>query len=360
MIANRRTIPLLEYPARRIGLIKPSALGDIVHALPVLTALRRRYPAAHITWVVNAQYEPLLRGHPDLDAILPFDRSLVVAPPWHAVRGFWDFGRRLRAARFDLVVDLQGLLRSGLMAWISGAPRRVGLATAREGSRRFYTDVIDAADWKRLHAVERNWLAARALGAGDQPLRFHVPLDEQALAWAKETLVDCPRPWLCFGLGATRPTKRWPAEHFLALADRAQHIFGGTVLCVGRADVTPLAHRILARLTGSGMDLTGRTTLPQLAALLSRADVMVANDTGPLHLAAALGRPTVAPYTCTSVRRHGPHGNLDRAIETTVACRGSYRKRCGRLDCMSELTPDRLWPALDEVLESWQQVRQYA
>src|SRR5438874_3384439 len=107
-------MPLHEFPARRIALIKPSALGDIVHALPVLSALRGRYPAAHITWIVKQHYEPLLHGHPDLDATLPFERGLK-GNPWRTLRHWWGFFQRLYAARFDLVIDLQGLLRSGLM-----------------------------------------------------------------------------------------------------------------------------------------------------------------------------------------------------------------------------------------------------
>src|SRR5205823_11574909 len=127
MPARGRT-PLCDYPAQRIALIKPSALGDIVHALPVLTALRRRYSAAHISWVVNRGYEPLLRGHPDLDATLPFDRGASRTGLVQGVLNYSRFLRRFRGLRFDLVIDLQGLLRSGLMAAASGAPRRVGLS----------------------------------------------------------------------------------------------------------------------------------------------------------------------------------------------------------------------------------------
>src|SRR5947209_2962974 len=138
MTAVKRT-PLSEYPASRIALIKPSALGDIVHSLPVLTALRSRYPTAHITWVVNRGYEPLLRGHPDLDATLPFDRGTSRTGLVNTAFNYARFLRQLRAQHFDLVIDLQGLLRSGLMAWASRAARRVGLSTAREGAAWFYT-----------------------------------------------------------------------------------------------------------------------------------------------------------------------------------------------------------------------------
>lgn len=342
---------LATCQARRIGLIKPSALGDIVQALPVLAALRRRFPDSHITWVVNRSFEPLLHGHPDLDATLPFDRG-ALGRGWRGLRGVGAFVQALRQQRWDLAIDLQGLFRSALMAWASGAPRRVGLASAREGARWFYTDLIAETEQAALHAVERYWRVAEAFGVGDLPRTFRLPLADEARRWAEQTLAGRPRPWLVLAVGARWQTKRWPVPHFAALAGRAQREFGGTVLLIGTAEERAAAQAVARRLPGPSAMLAGRTSLPQLAALLARADVVLANDTGPLHLAAALGRPVVAPYTCTKVARHGPYGALAGAVESRVWCQGSYRKRCARLECMTELTPDRLWPRLRERLQA--------
>jgi len=339
--------PLTELTAHRVAVIKPSALGDIVHALPVLTAIRHRFPAAHLTWVVNRGYEPLLRGHPDLDATLPFDRgtgrNVAVA-----VLSVLRFTRRLRAERFDLVVDLQCLFRTGLMAAATGAARRVGLSTAREGAAHFYTDVVPD-EWES-HAVDRYWRMATALGAGDGPKRFRVPLDPAAVSWADEQLSGRPRPWLVVGVGARWLTKRWPPEHFAALVTAAQRHFGGTAVFIGTPDEAPLSRMTIDLLNGPALDLSGRTTLPQLAAVLAAADAVLANDTGPLHLAAALGRPVVAPYTCTDPRRHGPYTSMAGAVPTTVACRASYVRQCDHRSCMADLTPDRLRGPLFEAL----------
>lgn len=344
--------PLHELTARRILLIKPSALGDIVHTLPVLSALRRRFPQAHIAWLVNRSFEPLLAGHPDLDATIPFDRRSRTG--WLSrLRATLSFARSLRRQRFDLVVDLQGLLRSGVMSLATGADRRVGLGCSREGARWFHTDVIASPPRLAVHAVDRLWHAAVALGAGNEPKRFFVPVAPAAAAWAAGQLEALPRPWLMLGVGSRWATKRWPPEHFAVLARRTQGVFGGSVIFVGAGDETPLAQTVRAGLSGPVLDLTGRTTLPQLAAVLARADVMLANDTGPLHLAAALGRPVVAPYICTQVALTGPYGQAGRAVETRVWCAGSLRKRCSRLECLAELTPARLWPPLQEVLLSW-------
>jgi ADP-heptose:LPS heptosyltransferase len=279
------------------------------------------------------------------------------------VLGALNFARflsRLRARRFDLVLDLQGLLRSAVMTLATGAARRVGLSSAREGAAWSYTDVVPVDDYNALHAVERYWLLAEALGAGAGPVRFRVPASEPAGRWAAELLRDCPRPWLVFGVGARWTTKRWPPRHFAELARRAQARFGGTVLFVGGKDEAALARQAAAALSGPVRDLTSATTIPQLTALLRQADAVVANDTGPLHLAAALGRPVVAPYTCTQVRLTGPYGAFAACVETEVWCRGGLRKHCDRLECMAELTPDRLWPILDGVLTTWENDRRCA
>jgi lipopolysaccharide heptosyltransferase I len=360
MGSPKQAIPLNEYPARRIALIKPSALGDIVHSLPVLTALRQRYPRAHICWIVNGGYEPLLRGHPDLDATLPFDRGRPRRDLLGNALYYTRFMRQIHRQRFDLVVDLQGLLRSGLMAKASGACRRVGLSTAREGATWFYTDVVPVADFNAVHAVDRYWLVAEALGAGGSPKVFRVNVAEADRQRILERLDGCARPWLVLGVGSRWPTKRWPPEHFAALAQRAQAHFGGSFIFVGSRDEGPLAEATARRLRGTKRDLSGQTTLPQLAALLTLADAMIANDTGPLHLAAALGLPVVSPYTCTRVLLNGPYGAEAGAVESKVWCQGSYLKRCHRLECMTELTPDRLWPALKGILLQWEHSRHSA
>ena len=344
----------------RIAIIKPSALGDIVHALPVLSALRQRFPQSQITWVVNKSYEALLTGHPDLTDTLAFDRGAFKKGVWIATRYAATFAAELRRRRFDLVIDLQGLLRTGLMCLATGAKRIVGFANAREGSRFAYTRKVRVPDADRIHAVERYWRVAQALGAGDGPIRFRVPIQPAALDWAKAELASLPRPWIAFAVGARWLTKRWPTAHFAELARRAQSHFGGSCLFVGVTEDTAPSLEVTKSLQGPTKDFTGKTSLPQLAALLSLCDAMVANDTGPLHLAAALGRPCVAPYTCTKVALHGPFGSMNGGVETSVHCRGSYLKTCDNMICMPDLTPDRLWGRLAEVLDSCQRNRRSA
>jgi heptosyltransferase I len=340
---------------RRIAIFKPSALGDIVHALPVLTALRERFPTSHISWIVNRGFEPLLVGHPHLNATIPFDRGAFRAFGT-ALRYSLSFLNRLRRERFDLVVDLQGLLRTGLMCAATGSPWRIGFANAREGAARFYTHRVEVPDASAIHAVDRYWRIAENLGCRGAK-RFVVPVRESEAAAVRAELATVPRPWIAVAAGAKWVTKRWPPAHFATLLAKSQHEFGGSVLLVGSPDDGSLSAAIASRLSGPVRDFTGRTTLPKLAALLAAADAMVANDTGPLHLAAALGTPCVAPYTCTRVALHGPYParEISFGIESAVPCAGSYLKRCPNdTVCFDELAPDRLWPAIAEVLSTWQ------
>ncbi len=344
------TASLLNLRPKRIALLKPSALGDIVHSLPVLSALKELYPASSIDWIVNRSFEPLIAGHPDLNATVPFQRGAFQGL-WKSLRYSIQFADRLRKNRYDLVIDLQGLLRTGIMAAVTGAPVRVGFANAREGSRHAYTRRIEVPDAERIHAVDRYWRIVEALGGGDLAKRFHVPLNPQELHSIEHDFAEFSHPWIALAPGAKWLTKRWPPAHFAELVNRARAEFGGTVFLVGAAEDAPLALEIRKFANGACLDLTGKTSLPKLAALLSECDVMLANDTGPLHLAAALGTPCVAPYTCTKIAKHGPYGSRHTGIETSVLCAGSYLRICPNgMICMDELTPEKLWPALRKLL----------
>jgi heptosyltransferase I len=343
----------------RIALIKPSALGDIMNSLPVLTALRQRFAGAHISWIVNRSYEALLRGHPDLDETIAFERNLGRQGPVSGLLAMGRFFRTIRERRFDLAIDLQGLLRTGLIALATGAPRRIGLNSAREGASWFYTEIVEDRGGSP-HAVDRYWHIAEHLGAGDFGKTFHLPENVLGRDWARSVLKDLPRPWLALGVGSRWVTKRWPPEHFAELGRRALREFGGSIIFIGAPDEADLARHTAQLVDGPTLNVAGATSLTQLAGLLALVDVLIANDTGPLHLAVALGRPIVAPYTCTKVSRNGPYGQEHHAVETKVYCQGSYLRQCRRLECMAELTPDRLWPILRGILDSWASQRQTA
>jgi lipopolysaccharide heptosyltransferase I len=338
--------PLAELEPRRVCLIKPSALGDVVQTLPILSALRERWPRAHIAWVVHRGLVDILTDHPQLDEVIPFDRS---GSPARRAAGAGKLLRRLRRGEFDLVIDLQGLLRTGVMTRLSGAPRRVGFADAREGAPLAYTDRI-AIPSQTQAAIERYWAVAVALGCQGRPGLGRLGVGDEHHAWAQEKLSDLPRPIVAIHPGAQWTTKRWPPMHFAAIARRVYGEAGAGVVLVGGPGEGVLADAIEECLDGPCVNLAEHTSLRQLAAVSGAADVFISGDTGPMHLAAAMGAPVVAVFTCTSPRRAAPYGAGHRVVSAAVACAASYRRKCGSMICMDELTPERLWPAVAATL----------
>ncbi len=338
---------------QRIALIKPSALGDIAHTLPVVTALRQRFPLAELSWIVNTTYASLLENHPDLDEVITYDRSLMKKNFLGGIDYHARFFRELRSRRFDMVIDLQGLLRSGLMVRATGAKWKLGLASAREGSRWFYNTILPDDLWN-MHAVDRYWLVADVLGVGQQRKQFKFPsLDAERNRWLA-ALAALPRPWVMVNLGTRWETKRWPVESFAILGQHVTMTSSGSTILVGGPDETELAEQYQQRWSRNVVSTVGKTNLRDLTALLSIADLVISNDSGPLHLAVALGKSVLSPFTCTSVTRTGPYGQPLGAVSTSVPCAASYLKTCSHKSCMSELSPTRLLPSLDTLLSTWQ------
>jgi lipopolysaccharide heptosyltransferase I len=333
---------LRRLEPHKVCIIKPSSLGDIIHSLPILPALRSLFPLAHITWIVNSSFRTLLEGHPDLDRVVAYARS-GSGVRLGGVVATTNLCAMLWNERFDLTVDLQGLMRSGLMTLATRAKVRVGMSDAREGAGWAYTHRVSASR-RKVHAVDRVLSVAAALGEPDAKASFLVPFGVSELSWARETLANLPRPWFVLNLGARWLTKRWPPEHFAGVARRAFAEFGAGVIAVGSSGDQPLVQSLRHHLGSVPLlDLSGRTTLLQLAALASESDLFLSNDTGPLHLAVAAGATAVGIYTCTNPVLTGPYGPRATTVSSCVWCAPSFRKRCSRLECMRELSPEKVW-----------------
>jgi heptosyltransferase I len=307
----------------------------VVHALPVLNLLRLRWPAAHIAWLVTPACAGLLDGHPQLDEVIRFERRRFGAG-WRspaAAAGLFAFARGLRAQKFDLVIDLQGLFRSGWLGKRTRAPVRVGFASAREFAPLFYTHRVPVADLEQ-HAVDRYLAVAEAIGCGRKPVEFRFATDDADRA-AVSKLLGGDDPYAVLLPGTNWATKRWPVEHFAATVDPLRDLFGLRSVAAGGPGDAALA----ARMPGV-LDLTGRTNLRQLVALLERATVVIANDSGPMHIAAALGRPLVTPYGPTSPVRTGPYRRMDAVIRLDIPCSPCFSRRCSHQSCLQWLTPE--------------------
>ncbi len=344
-------------PHRRILIIKPSSLGDIVHALPVLAGLRAAYPDAHIAWLVGLSFAPLLESHPLLDEVIPFDRRrygrMLQSP--RILVDFLRFVRQLRRRRFDLVLDLQGLARSGFLSLASGARRRVGFAHARELASVFYSHRVRCEQTDR-HAVDKNLRLARALGLPVNPPVFPLGLRSAELAAARQLIGEAAgRPLDSFTAvipGARWETKRWPAERLAELIDRMHAEELPPSVLLGAPADRAFADRVASACRVPLVDLAGRTSLRDLSAAITLADLIVCHDSGPMHIAAALGRPLVAIFGPTSPARTGPYSDAARVVSLPLPCAPCHRRECplGHHDCLRKLD---VAAVLGKVREIW-------
>lgn len=321
--------PIFATPPRRILLIKPSAIGDVVHALPVLNLLRRRWSAAHISWLVTPACAGLLEGHPQIDKLIYFDRKRFGTSwkSWSAARDMTRFGRSLGRESFDLVIDLQGLFRSGWLTWQTHAPLRVGSTSAREFSGVFCTHLAPIHT-SNQHAIDRYLTVAEFLGLGRTPVEFIFPTDDHDRQ-AVEQLLPPGNPFAVLLPATNWPTKRWPIENFAALIEPLRERFGLESVVAGGSDAAELAPQL-----PGAINLAGKTTLRQLVALLERADLVIANDTGPMHIASALGRPLVAMFGPTSPVLTGPYQRLDSVIRFNLSCSPCFSRTCSHRSCL--------------------------
>jgi heptosyltransferase I len=322
---------------RRILIIKPSAIGDVVHALPVLPRLRKRWPAAQITWLVTPTCAGLVENHPQIDEVILFDRQRLAAW-WRKPSAFLElmrFANRLREASFDLVIDLQGLFRSGWISAVTGAPWRAGFATAREFAPIFYTQFVDGSV-ENDHAVERYLKMATALGCEEGPVEFTFAADDADRAYV-DRLIPPDVPYAVLLPGANWETKRWPIDKFAQLVKPIREQFGLACVVAGAGGDAALARPIL-----SDFDVIGKTNLRQTVALLARSSLVIANDTGPMHIAAALGKPLVTPYGPTSPRRTGPFGRMESVVRLDIPCSPCFSRTCSHHSCLQWLTVDHV------------------
>ena len=337
----------LPFPPRRVLIIKPSAIGDVVHALPVLRLLRVRWPHAHFSWLVTPACAGLLDGHPDLHEVIRFERR-EFGKGWRSPRtlvALARFALGLGRRKFDLVIDLQGLFRSGWLAGVTRAAVRVGLADAREGAGLFYTHSVptdDPAAGGERHAIERYLCVAEALGCGRGPVEFRFATDD---ADRRHVAGLVPERYAVLLPGTNWPTKRWPVERFAQMVGPLRERFGLHAVLAGGPGEVELSAQVVSIAGREGViDLTGKTNLRQLVALLERAELVVANDSGPMHIAAALGRPLVAPFGPTNPVRTGPYGRMGSVIRLDIPCSPCYSRRCSHQSCLQ-------WLGVEPVLE---------
>ena len=337
----------------KILILKPSSLGDVIQALPVLRLLKRHLPASEIFWWIDASLAPLLEGDPDLAGIVRFERQRWAAPRhWpEMLRSI----RWLREQNFDWVIDLQCLVRSGAFAWLANGKLLIGLDEVREGARGFYDVAVRRASF-HTHAVD--WYLAVLPKLGVPVHRNFQWLPERpAIAAAVQTKWPANGArWIALQPGARWENKRWPAENYAGLVRSLAQTFPDVRFAIlGAAEDQPDGETVARAEPQRSLNLCGQTSLLEMVEWLRRCQLMVTNDTGPMHVAAALGKPLAALFGPTEPHRTGPYGRLEDVLRIDLPCSPCLKSHCTwekPEECLKAISPEMVFERVRRILPS--------
>ncbi len=322
---------------RKILIVKPSSLGDIVHSLAFLSSIKKEFPRVEIHWVVAKGLEGILDGHPLIARLFVVDKEGWKNPLllFRTLKELISLGRELKKESYDAVVDLQGLFRSGLITWLSGCPVRVGFSDARELAHLFYNRSVEGG--RAGHAVERYLKLARLLGVNGEEISFAFgPLSPSPVREGYFVVVP----------GARWPSKRWPTEYFIELLNMMVPS-GLTPVIVGSREDISLSRAIVEGLRGRCINLAGKTDLRELCSVIRDARFMITNDSGPMHIGAALGVRVFAIFGPTDERLTGPYGEDSLVIKADgIDCRPCRKRVCKSMRCLYEIKPRDVYTVL--------------
>jgi len=333
-------------------IIKPSSLGDIILALPALTALRESFPDAKISWLIRPDFAPLLKDHSHLTDVIIFDRELL-GKAWfhpHAFYSLVSLIRRLRRGKFDAVIDLQGLFRTASLAWLSGCKKRFGMANTRELAHIFYTHKVDQ-DVSCIHLVDYYLKIIQTIAASKTKVQFVFPRDPVAADSINSLLTSQavkPDNYAVFIPGSAHSDKCWPAQRFAALADRIASQFQLSIVAAGTASERDIVESIKNQADVPIVDLAGQTALSELVALLKAARLVISNDTGPGHIAAALGVPLVMIFGRSNPARVAPYSRPQCVVAVEPDGRGLQPDSSDTKYHINKITVDEVYQKVCE------------
>ncbi len=334
---------------KSILILKLSSLGDVVHTLPLVNVLRREYPDTHIGWAIEKRFSALIENHPSLDEVIVFERERSL---FKSFLSLIRLIRKIRGKKYEIIIDLQGNLKGGIITLLSNCHKRMGF---EKGSSRVETISTFFTNCKvreeGSHIIERNLGFARELEAEVADISFKVPVDESADRYVDEFLKSrnvCDKTIVIMHPGVTWETKKWPVENYAQLSEKIVKNFPGTavVITAGEGEEKLVGKYCMGDIViADGMDLS------QLVGLLDRCELFIGSDTGPLHLAVALGKRVIGLYGPTDPVRNGPYGERNLVIWKKMPCSGCWRRKCKTIRCMKEIEVSEVMEKVSICLE---------
>ena len=328
----------------KILIVKLGAVGDVVHALPSLRSLRKAFPDAFIAWVVEEKSKDVITGNPDLDEVIVFERKKIqrgfkslkgIGP---SLRDISAFLKRLRGHSFDIAIDFQTLFKSGLIAYFSGAKKRVGFDKWRELNRLFTnTRVASVSE----HTVDKYLELAKAIGARPDPTPVKIEYSTEDASYIKGFIEKeglSEKKWVALNPGASWPSKLWGCDRYAAVCDKLADA-GIPVVTIWGPGEEGLVDGIMKKVK-SKPSVAPKTSIKQLACLLENAGLYVGGDTGPLHMAVAMGTQVVGIYGPSDPKRNGPYGGGHRVLQADIECASCWKRVCSSMECMERVSVD--------------------
>jgi heptosyltransferase I len=334
-----------------ILIVKLSAIGDVIHTLPSLAAIRHFYPDAHITWVVEEAAAEIVKNHPYLNEVMVSRRKSWIKNfkdgqlrrPFREIKLFL---KQLRQRPYDLVIDFHGLLKSSVIVYFSRGRRKLGYDSLQELSGLFVDEKI--SEDMNKHAVDRYLDFPRYLGAAADEAEFIIPRNHEAETTVqklldKHNLKD--NNFIAINPIAYWETKLWDDDNFARLADLIKNKLKMDVVFTGSEKES--IEKITSGMATEGINLGGRTSLSELAYLYKKARYVITTDSGPMHLAAAVGTPVIALFGPTDPARTGPYGEGHTIIQSELPCSPCFLKKCRTKKCMKEILPEQVFAVVE-------------
>ena len=346
---------LSNHPRPKILIVQPSRLGDVIFALPAVCAIRKRYPNAYIAWAVDERCAQLIEDHSTIDKLFVFNRSKA------SIGYVLNYRKLLRAENFDLSIDFHGLFKSAFLVCLAGAKFKLASSSTRgmkELSWVFSKEI--KPEVKNSHCVVRHLAVAKYLDCHlDNNAEYGLNLNEDALKSASEILkncgVDLAKPFVVLFVGGGWISRRWPKERFAKLCDEINNNSIAQVVLIGGKEggacEKGLNEKIIAISKTKIFDTTGLLSLKQLMAVLSKAVAFVGNEAGPMHIARALGTPSVAIIGPTDPNRTGPYGKKIIIVRKSISCQPCRNRKCKNIECMRLIEVDDVLLALKKALK---------
>ncbi len=333
-----------EYKA--ILIVKMSSLGDVIHSLPTLAAIRHNWPNAKIVWAVHEAFSGVLPGKPWVDEVLYIDKKKL-----KSVSYLMALRKQLKAYHFDIAIDLQGLMKSALVTMVSGAKRRVSYWEAREGSRLINEPLVGEHQYG--HVIERYLDVVRCLGGTVDGIEFPLVELGAASESVREKLLkegSDVKPYVVLTPATRWAPKDWPLDRYAEIGDKLLTA-GYEVVLLGGPDDAPKGEELQSYAKGTFINMMGKTSLHEMMALIQHCALFISGDTGPLHMANAMQVPLIALYGPTYPGRLGPYGN-DRAtvIVSPTSKATMEHMKTDDAETMKDITVDMVWKAVEETL----------